>query len=385
MNKELLFNLLRVQSHSRECIDMQTFIVEYIESMGWHYDIDKMGNIYVTKGIADTYPCFASHMDTVHYITKGGIQIAELYDGDVLMGINPTTMMPTGIGGDDKCGIYAALNAMGALPTCKAAFFVDEEIGCVGSYQANMAFFSDCRFVLQADRRGNDDFVTDIFGGISSDKFQDDILPIITDFGYKFCDGMMTDVQALRDNDIGISVANMSAGYYRPHSANEYICLTDLENVCNMMLEICEKLTDVYPYTYTRPAYKYKPYVKYFPKNYANGWAMDDERQFDEPGNMHDSYAKWWNEKGFIDMEEEARETLEEEEGYIYGGPENTLALMGPIQENDGHEMFPDEQDDWMDYQEEADRIEKMKREREDALRIAYFPQDPPMTRESVF
>jgi hypothetical protein len=34
---------------------------------------------------------------------------------------------PTGIGGDDKCGVYACLELLKELPNLKAAFFVSEE------------------------------------------------------------------------------------------------------------------------------------------------------------------------------------------------------------------------------------------------------------------
>ncbi len=61
----------------------------------------------------------------------------------------------------------------------------------------------------------------------------------------------MTDVLALRDNGVGVSVANMSAGYYNPHQACEYIVIADLERVCALMLDICATCTSVYKF---RPA-----------------------------------------------------------------------------------------------------------------------------------
>lgn len=58
---------------------------------------------------------------------------------------------------------------------------------------------------------------------------------------------MMTDVEALRDNKVGISVANMSAGYYSPHRPNEYISIRDLDNVSAMMLAICPRVCGCVP------------------------------------------------------------------------------------------------------------------------------------------
>ena len=41
----------------------------------------------------------------------------------------------------------------------KVAFFVSEEIGCVGSRNADMGFFEDARFVIEPDRRGYEDLI----------------------------------------------------------------------------------------------------------------------------------------------------------------------------------------------------------------------------------
>jgi hypothetical protein len=47
---------------------------------------------------------------------------------------------PTGIGGDDKCGVFACLTLLKELPYVKAAFFVSEETGCHGSLKADPRF-----------------------------------------------------------------------------------------------------------------------------------------------------------------------------------------------------------------------------------------------------
>lgn len=249
MNLELLYSILQTESESGNQREMSQLIRDHCEDSGYLVTSDAPGNLYVTKGDAATYPCIASHMDTVHDIHGDGIALIEL-DGK-LTGLNPATMEQTGIGGDDKCGIYAALHCLENLPACKAAFFVDEEVGCVGSEAADMAFFTDCRFILQADRRGNADFVTDICGPLASSRFASDVAPLLKRHGYSPCGGAMTDVLALRDNGVGVSVANMSAGYYNPHRACEYIVIADLERVCALMMDICTTCESVYKF---RPA-----------------------------------------------------------------------------------------------------------------------------------
>lgn len=280
MDRKLLNRILHIQSESFLCEDMQNFIADYAIEQGWNWDADKAGNIYVSKGVGP-YPCAVAHMDTVHDIQKAGITLVTV--GTRIIGMDSEKMDFTGVGGDDKCGIYAAFHCMNALENCKAAFFVDEEVGCVGSYDCDLTFFADCRFILQADRRGNDDFVTDICGPLSSKRFLRDVGPILRKFGYKECDGMMSDVMALRDNHVGISVANMSAGYYRPHFPDEYIDLEDLEQVCRLMETICREMTSTYPFKWTPP----KKAKNWFTEGGAGKLAQfpdwDKESKIEEP------------------------------------------------------------------------------------------------------
>lgn len=252
---EDLFQLLAIPTTTGKTEAMYNHLLGVGNAAGWKMLSDNLGNLYAVKGEAETYPCVVAHMDTVHRIEKGGI--LPLAIGGKIFGMNPDTMRQTGIGGDDKCGIWAALHCLRVLPACKAAFFVDEESGCKGSRGCDLAFFDDCRFVLQADRRGNNDFVNRISDDpLSSDAFQEAVVPIMRDFGYTFSWGAMTDVMALRDRAVGVSVANMSAGYHNPHSDAEHIVYSELEAVCKMMERICLEVTATFRY-FAPPPKKY--------------------------------------------------------------------------------------------------------------------------------
>lgn len=279
-----LIKLLEVSTVTGKTEAMYEHIMEVGNRNGWLMQNDKLGNIYATKGMSESYPCVVAHTDTVHHIENGGIK-AVVVEGNIT-GVNPLTMRQTGIGGDDKCGIWAAFHCMNALPYCKSAFFVDEESGCKGSRGCDLSFFDDCRFILQADRRGNSDFVTDIFGPLSSQDFLVAVDAIGGARGYKSSDGVSTDVAALRDRQVGISVANMSAGYHNPHRDSEYINIMDLLNVCAMMEEICLKVTDKFPFVYVRP-----PYVKPAVIASSNGYSH-------QPFPDHDPHRTDWEEFG---------------------------------------------------------------------------------------
>lgn len=226
-----------IQTTSRDTALMNEFIIKElkkIDDVTW--DLND-GNIYATRGGAETYPCIVAHTDTVHDIVDN-FQIFEL--NDRLFSIDGDNMERCGIGGDDKVGVFVALEVIKKLKVCKVAFFRDEEIGCVGSKVADMTFFTDVEFVLQCDRQGYEDFVNEIYmNRLFDDKFSLLISDTLKKYGRKESTGGMTDVQQLVKNGIGVSVANMSCGYYEPHDELEYIVISEVDKTLDMVLEIC--------------------------------------------------------------------------------------------------------------------------------------------------
>lgn len=261
MNKSKLIEVLSIQSESYNQWRTFAYCVREAKRMGATVQKDINGNLYITKGESDVYPCVVAHMDTVHSIEED-LKVLEI--NGALTGFNRVTMTQTGIGGDDKVGIFIALQCLELFDNIKVAFFVDEEVGCEGSYEADVKWFNDCSFVLQCDRRGNTDFVTTAGRvDLSSKSFQADILPTITAFGYKFSSGMMTDVMALKEIGLSCACANMSCGYYNPHEANEYVVLDDVENCLDMVKQIIVTCGGIIyphiyePFVYTAPKPQY--------------------------------------------------------------------------------------------------------------------------------
>ena len=277
MINKLFLEILNVQSYSRETERMAEYIFDYC--LANNYDVAyEDGNLYVTKGISPdgTYPCIISHTDTVHKIIPNQ-DYYVVHDDNVAFAYNLSKMEMTGVGGDDKVGIYVCLRMLQDLPYCKAAFFRDEEIGCVGSMAADLSFFKDCRFILQCDRKGNKDFVSDIFcTQLYSQEFSDAIAPILKDYGYSETSGGLTDVYQLAEDGVGISVANMSCGYYNPHCDDEMINLHDVENCRAMVFEIMIRCVNTYGHeqVYTKNTYSTTSYNKYGSKSY--NWYDED-------------------------------------------------------------------------------------------------------------
>jgi len=190
---------------------------------------DEMGNIYATKGILATgyYPLFIAHTDTVHEMIDDIIVVkTELPKPNTFgMTYNPTVLHkslkaidndgnPTGIGGDDKCGIFICLELLRKLENCKVALFVSEETGCVGSSKCDVDFLKDVGYAVQFDAPG-DGLITEICSGVR--LYQKD-------------------------------------GYYNMHTANEFIVIEDVERAIEAGIGIVENLGyNKFEYQYEKP------------------------------------------------------------------------------------------------------------------------------------
>tara|TARA_R110002050_G_scaffold137_2_gene912 strand:- start:891 stop:1910 length:1020 start_codon:yes stop_codon:yes gene_type:complete len=266
---ELMSAIFNVQSTSGDMKAMRSFIYHFIANLvddRIHIESDDSGNIYVTKGRADTYPCIVSHIDTVHDIIPDEDYLV-LNNGLEFFAIDLALKSPTGIGGDDNNGIYCCLDNLVREDNIKVAFFVDEEIGCVGSSACDMEFFKDVSFVLQADRQGYNDVVNNISG---TKMFGSDFLDAISDdldnYSRLVTSGGMTDVMQLAHNGLEVAMANFSCGYYKPHSDKEYVIIDELILTSLLFRDIIKSaysdgLVNEYfrePYEEYRPSWDYK-------------------------------------------------------------------------------------------------------------------------------
>lgn len=241
-----LKKLYSIHSKSGKEGNMRKYIMKYCRQIeNTKVVSDNVGNVYVTKGTSDIYPCIASHIDQVQTRHANDFQVYDA--GDVLFGYSKSQREQQGLGADDKNGIWIALKCLRKYDNIKCVFFVGEEIGCVGSSACDISFFDDCRFVLQCDRRGNDDFITNIgCQQLCSEQFVKDAQ--IDLFGYHEEHGMMTDVETLRSRGVTCSCCNMSCGYYNPHTDEEITNVDDLINCLALVEHIIENCVGDYTY-----------------------------------------------------------------------------------------------------------------------------------------
>ena len=68
--KNRLKEVLSIPTYSRNEELMITYLKEVLDEKGYEYYVDDIGNIYITKGNVEYYPCFVAHTDTVHRVNK---------------------------------------------------------------------------------------------------------------------------------------------------------------------------------------------------------------------------------------------------------------------------------------------------------------------------
>lgn len=250
---EFFKKLLSVPSKTYKEDLMIEFICDYLHSMDYEYYLDDSSNIYVTKGSSEYYPCFVAHLDTVHSLKP--IRVVEKNlpnekgEGKfALQGFSMFNDQPVGIGGDDKCGIFVCLKLLEVLDNVKVAFFVSEEVGCIGSYQADGDFFLDVGYVVQFDAPSNY-MVSEFCSGTKlfnrDSEFFKRIEPVLKETfnpDYQLQKHPYTDVRALKELFPEISMINLSCGYHRYHTPNEYIIVDEVQNAIDTGIEIYNKL-----------------------------------------------------------------------------------------------------------------------------------------------
>lgn len=277
MNYNLLVNTMSIQTESYNSVFMERYIKRFLKKNDIPYTCDAYGNIYATKGNADLYPTMVCHVDTVHDINMNSVVKRH---GDILYSIDSKNMQRTGIGGDDKVGVFITLSSLLHFDNFKAVFFKDEEVGCVGSSQCDADFFNNSTIVLQCDRKGMGDFVSSIYGvDLCNDDLLKDIEDLLEHYGRKPVDGGLTDVKSIaKVNDV--QCANVNCGYYDPHTDNEFIDIVDVESTLNFCFDVFE-MTCNKRYTMKRNFYEPIMYTKShknaYRYDYDYGYGWEDE------------------------------------------------------------------------------------------------------------
>ena len=229
--------------------DLLKYLVCRLEEKGYKDKVYFTKDYIIAKG--DIPVLLVAHLDTVHK------ELPTIYFDQE----KRVLWAPQGIGGDDRCGVYAILNI---IETCKpyVLFTTDEEIGGVGAekFTKEVDLKNEINFAIEIDRRGLNQAV---FYNCGNTEFQDFILS----YGFDEEFGSFSDISVLSPAYDFASV-NLSAGYYNEHTNYEYIVLDHLEYTIAVVKRILqdERVNTFYEYKelkyYTR--YDEEYWKKYY-------------------------------------------------------------------------------------------------------------------------
>ena len=191
-----------------------------------------------------------AHLDTVH--PEPVREICRSADGEILMS-------PQGIGGDDRCGVYALCEIDERAPKKPWLLFTcDEETGGAGA----TAFADDWylrpekermawKFLAEIDRKGRGEAV---FYDCCNAEFE----AYVAGKGFRTEYGSFSDISILGP-ELGTAAVNLSAGYYNAHTQHEYICRSHLEETIQRALTMVADAAeeDTPYYEYEEDAYAY--------------------------------------------------------------------------------------------------------------------------------
>ena len=186
------------------------------------------GNFILVRGTAPVM--LVAHLDTVH--TEPVKQICASKDGNILMS-------PQGIGGDDRCGVFALVKIyLSAQVKPWLLFTCDEEVGGLGAQhfcqlhsQGLLPKELDAlKFLVEIDRKGKNDAV---FYDCDNPDFEE----YITGKGFKTAIGSFSDISLIAP-DLGVAAVNLSSGYYNAHTLHEFINVKELHDTIHRVGEI---------------------------------------------------------------------------------------------------------------------------------------------------
>ena len=235
---QLLTQLYKIPSKSGREDRIKSFLFDCLRDIKLQVATDAIGNLFITKGQADSYPCVAAHLDEIYSPCKREI----IVDRDTIYAVDEMWNR-VGCGADDKNGLWIAINLLFSEPTLKVALFVQEEklgtiSGCRGANACDLSFFDDVKYILECDRKGAHDVVAVGKGEVI--LCDDDFISqtILDKYNYQMVSGGKTDVVALKMRGLDIPVCNISCGYYNAHKNNEYTLFSELQNCLNFVKNI---------------------------------------------------------------------------------------------------------------------------------------------------
>jgi hypothetical protein len=194
------------------------------------YQVDEDGNyFYEIIDSIESKIIFTCHLDTA---CKKQEIVNHVFDGNFVRTDGKTILRA-----DDKAGMTILLFMIYHNVPGLYYFFIGEEVGCIGSKAASFRkdFFSKYEKIVSFDRRDTCSIITyQSSRRCCSDEFADSLSKEYSKYGLtleKDDGGVYTD--SAEFTDIIPECTNISVGYYKEHTHQEYQDIRFLERLAN--------------------------------------------------------------------------------------------------------------------------------------------------------
>jgi hypothetical protein len=225
-------------------------------------------------------------------------------------------MSPEGIGGDDRCGVYALVKLhRSATKKPWLLFTCEEETGGVGAskfcehhLEGKLPKGIDgMKLLVEIDRKGKKD-------AVYYDCANKDFEKYIASKGFKTEWGSFSDISYVAP-ELGVAAVNLSSGYYNAHTTHEYINRSQLDAVVKKVAEIIvEASTAEFPrYEYIESRLGRWTDVwdfgkKIDTKNYVGAWYDDPNSLDDIPMEILNEYIELTDYYSYEELDELRRD-----------------------------------------------------------------------------
>lgn len=195
----------------------------------YNYDLDKavITEQYI-YAIGEIPVILVAHVDTVFPYPP--IQIYHDQEAKVIWS-------PTGLGADDKAGIYAILKLLESGYRPSIIITRGEEKGGVGAralIQDISMPLGDEKFIIQLDRQGFDDAV---YYNCKNKAFE----RYVNSFGFDTAKGSFSDISFIAPA-WDLAAVNLSVGYLNEHTVSEHwyyeACIRTINKVAAILLDV---------------------------------------------------------------------------------------------------------------------------------------------------
>lgn len=238
--------------------------------------------------------CFKmTEKELYDYITENYNPVLQLHDSVLIQGESPVLLVahldtvfrepvkeiikilndrvwssPQGIGGDDRCGVYALLKIYEQSEIKPWLLFCcHEEKGGVGANEFTTYLHTTqssllkplygLKMIIEIDRRGGNEAVYYECGNFELKEY-------IEKKGFITKTGSFSDICVIAPA-LDVAAVNLSAGYYKNHTTREYVNVPELEHVIETVTEIVWECT--------LPNTPYYPYVEIYNEWYEYNFA----------------------------------------------------------------------------------------------------------------